>query len=877
MPLNLDQFLNVAANRTTSEIYVAGPDHQTTAQTRGSFKSWLVSIFKGDQTRTQRTETAHAFIAALQEKVSAKTSGLGDAREEIKGQYLEDTAQIVTSLRRLLDDQLNGRSALTANDIRKVTEFVDYSLEQADLEKNKLLNQLGREDAIEHLEDVANRFYGGNTVTEIRLANKGFRVASSVAETPGPASPAQILKGYLTGNPPALDYDQKTALLNQLRADTQDIRGITDIAIPYFERLSKGESVEENRWTDQIDPGSEEARTYLGVFKALKDEYLGPMSSLEYFLKADLAELKRERFLDAKELHLNNGDTATSERSLREILDDFQSGKQLSETEVSFIRKAQGSRDLLQVNQMRPGYQLFSSGGNPRALMTDTLDAVALVPNHVWQAVTGQKAPNRKQIVFDASEPNPWALAVNQQLIERGNEVQDFNTAMRGLAELLEYAVKSNGNLEVAQQLKEAEVPPPKSKQHWSQKAALINQATLRNAQEVNQLEKDSFPERFARGLNRALNIDAGATPSRTNKNSGKEYTHGYDDDIDAGRREASNPANPPDQSRQRPLNSSGEPKGILKKSLSEADQIQNLLTAHAQRYGFSSEFIADYARAQGINLEKFTPSHQELFKTIFFHQAKAIASDMPEKFNDAGMQKIAQRILTHLNELNDEQVNASLARFTQLRESGTALLSSITADVVDNLSENRQALSEALINYIELVDSVEILNDLVSRKPDEMVGTDDRNMGKIAATDIAFSGVDKATLTKLFNSALEENSPLRSAYLAVGAHDRNPATRNSDAFNAVSIELTQGLNFIVQQVGEKAGLGKDEIQTATNDLMRTLTNANYGDFTGSNQNLGALALAPEAKEIFNALSPFITQRAEYIRQIAEAADRQEQ
>lgn len=873
MPLNLDHFLNVAANRTTSEIYVAGPDHQGRAQTRGTFRSWLVSVFKSDTTRNQRSDTAHAFIAALQEKVIAKTSGLANARQEIKAQYLEDTDQIVSSLRRLLDDQLNGRSALTANDIRKVTEFVDYSLEQADLEKNKLLNQLDREGAIEHLEGVADRFYGGNTVSEIRMANRGFRIAHRADQAPGPTSPAQILRGYLTGNPPAMDYDQKTALLNQLRADTQSIREITDIAIPLFERLSKGQSVEENRWTDQIEPGSEDARTYLGAFKALKDEYLGPLNTLEYFLKADLAELKRERFLDTKELHLNNGDTATSERSLREILDDFQDGKQLSEAEVSFIRKAQGSRDLLQVNQMRPGYQLFSSGGNPRGLMTDALDTVALVPNHVWQVVTGQKAPDRSRIVFDASEPNPWALAVNQQLIERGSEVQDFNTAMKGLAELLEYAVKSNGNLEVAQQLKDAEVPPPKSKHHWSQKAAPINQATLRNAQEINQLEKDTLPQRFARGLNRALNIDATATPSRVNQNSGKEYTHGYDDDIDAGRHEASNPVNPPDQTKQKPLNPGEAPRSILKKTLSESEQTKNVIQSYTQIYGMGSDFIATYAQAQNIDLGKFTPSHQELFSTIFLHQAKAIASDTPEKFNHEGMQKIAQRILTHVNGLNDEQANASLARFAQLRDAGTALLSSITTDAVGNLSQNRQALSQALINYIELVDSTEILSDLVSRKPDEAVGTDDRNMAKIAATDIAFSGVDKATLTKLFNAALEENSPLRSAYLAVGAHDNNPTTRNIDAFNAANIELTEGLNFVIQQVGEKAGFSKDTIQAATTDLMRTLQSANYGDFTGTTQNLGTLVLAPEAKEIFDALTPFIAQRAEYIRQIAEPAD----
>jgi len=99
---------------------------------------------------------------------------------------------------------------------------------------------------------------------------------------------------------------------------------------------------------------------------------------------------------------------------------------------------------------MRPGYQLFSGGGNPSSLMTDALDSVTLVPNGIWQFVTDQANPNPKEIVYEPSEPNPWALAINQRLISRGDDMLDFKTAQNGLLELLEYAVKSKGDIEVA-------------------------------------------------------------------------------------------------------------------------------------------------------------------------------------------------------------------------------------------------------------------------------------------------------------------------------------------------------------------------------------------------------------------------------------------
>lgn len=587
MPVNLNQFLRVAANRTTSEIYVDGPAHQTRAQNRGSFRSWLVSVFQSDTARNQRTETAHAFIAALQEKVSAKTSTLGGADPEVIDQYSEDTAQIVESLKRLLADQLNGRKALTANDIHRANEFVDSTLEIADQEKDKLTANLSRQEAITSLESAAERFYGAETVSEVRMASKGIRVAHRTAHVPGLQLPAQSLRAYLTGNPPALSFEEKSALLAQVRSDINRTEDITAIAIPTFERLSRGEVLEANNWTTDVDPGSEEARLLLNTFQTLQHAYLGPLNVLEYFLKADVAEGLRERFLDAKELPLGNGGTATSERPLREILDDFQAGKQLSEPDVAFARSALGSRALTQINQMTPGYLLFSGGGNPRVLMTKAVEAAQQVPSHVWQVLTDKRTPNwkaeasnnpqDKEIVYSPSERNPWGLAVSQKLIDRGSEVQDFSGAMRGLTELLNDLVGSNGNLDVARQRKEAAEPAPKSKHSWSSRTAAINQATLRNAQEVNQREKEAFPNLFERGPNRSLTIDPEATPSRTMQKSGRDYTHGYDDDIDAGRVEASRPQDPPNRPTPTPGADGEAPRrGILKSTAGPSDQPSN-------------------------------------------------------------------------------------------------------------------------------------------------------------------------------------------------------------------------------------------------------------------------------------------------------------
>lgn len=587
MPVNLNQFLRVAANRTTSEIYVDGPAHQTRAQNRGSFRSWLVSVFQSDTARNQRTETAHAFIAALQEKVSAKTSTLGGANPEVIDQYGEDTAQIVESLKRLLADQLNGRKALTANDIHRANEFVDSTLGMADQEKDKLTAVLSRQEAIASLEGAAERFYGAQSFSEARMARNGIRVVHRTAHVPGLQLPAQSLRAYLTGNPPALSFEEKSALLAQVRSDINRTEDITAIAIPTFERLSRGEVLEANNWTTDVDPGSEEAKLLLNTFQTLQHAYLGPLNVLEYFLKADVAEGLRERFLDAKELPLGSGGTATSERPLREILDDFQAGKQLSEPDVAFARSALGSRALTQINQMTPGYLLFSGGGNPRVLMTKAVEAAQQVPNHVWQVLTDKGTPNwkaeasknpqDKEIVYSPSERNPWGLAVSQKLIDRGSEVQDFSGAMRGLTELLNDLVDSNGNLDVALQRKEAAEPAPKSKHSWSSRTAATNQATLRNAQEVNQLEKEAFPNRFERGPNRSLTIDPEATPSRTMQKSGRDYTHGYDDDIDAGRVEASRPQDPPNRPTPTPVADGEAPKrGILKSTAGPSNQASN-------------------------------------------------------------------------------------------------------------------------------------------------------------------------------------------------------------------------------------------------------------------------------------------------------------
>ena len=171
MPLNLEQFLNISQTHTTSEVYLNDAEHQPVAQVRGSLRSWWVSLFKGDRTRTERTHTTLAFIAALQEKVTAKTAGLRDARQELKDQYSEDTEQIVTSLKRILANQLTGQRALTANDIRRAVDFVDDTLQVADAEKENLHAKLSRDELLSQLETSALGFYQRDSLADIKLSD----------------------------------------------------------------------------------------------------------------------------------------------------------------------------------------------------------------------------------------------------------------------------------------------------------------------------------------------------------------------------------------------------------------------------------------------------------------------------------------------------------------------------------------------------------------------------------------------------------------------------------------------------------------------------------------------------------------------------------
>lgn len=565
MPLNLDHFLNVAANHTTKEIYVAGPTHQPAAQTRGSFKSWVVSIFKGDRTRNQRADTAHAFIAALQEKVSAKASAFAGESQEVKEQFDEHASDIVGGLRKLLANQLNGRSALTANDVHRANEFIDSMLQWADEEKSNLVVSMSREEIIKHLETTAMQFYGRENFEDIHLtdaqaeANKeavqaaqeqamaarGIRVVGRAPQAPAPESRAQLLRSYLNGDPQKLSPEKAEEILAKVRSDVREIQSTCKAAIDVFGPLSRGEAVPPNQLANEIEPGSDTAKAYLNAFTVLRDEYLGPLQTLEYFLKADVAEMRRERFLDAKELSLNNGDTITSERSVKEILDEFNAGNQLSEADVAFIDAALNSRAFVDIDRIRPGYALFSGGGSINSAITEVVDSVPLVPNHIWQVITNQAAPDAALLVSNPSEKNPWALAINQQLIARGEDMQDFKNAQRGLSQLLNYIVKSKGDIEVARKMQEEEVAPPKSKHGWKPEARVINEATMKAANEQNEHDKQFSPELFVRGVNRSLNIDENATPARPKPNANKEYTHAYDDDINAGRYEASHPSNP--------------------------------------------------------------------------------------------------------------------------------------------------------------------------------------------------------------------------------------------------------------------------------------------------------------------------------------------
>jgi hypothetical protein len=562
MPLKLDHFLNAAENHTTSEVYVTGDQHQAVAQTRGSFYSWIVSVFKGAQTRTERAETTEAFVRALQEKISEKTGELRGARQELREQYDEDTDQIVKSLKKILSNQLTGQRALTANVIRIATDFVDSTLAVADLEKENLNASLNRDETLQKLNTTALQFYGRQFIEdvnltdaqaaanfeavrgqqEVEMAIQGLHV---ISRTPPPATPdtlAHLLRGYLTGNPIQMDYETASAKLTQLRKDITDIRYSAGEAIPFLENLVAGNTVRENAWTREIEPGSEEARFYLQSFKTLKDEYLGPMRTLEYFLRADVADMMRTRFLAAKAVTSNGGDTVTSQRSVSDILDDFLAGQKLSEQDTAFIRTALNSKEITQIDRTRPGYRVSSSGGNPNSSIEELLDATVLVPNHIWQVVTDQQVPDRSQLVFDPSEPNPWALAVNNSVMNRCDGVLEFFHAQNDLKDLLESVATSGGDPVEAQRLYDEAEVRPKSKKQWSGAAREINMATLRNANEINNLEQatEGLEDRFERGLNRAIIIDPNATPDRPDPKSPRDYTHGYDDDPDSGRYEAS-------------------------------------------------------------------------------------------------------------------------------------------------------------------------------------------------------------------------------------------------------------------------------------------------------------------------------------------------
>jgi hypothetical protein len=560
MPLNLDHFLNAAQNHTTSEVYVTGDQHQAVAQTRGSLYSWIVSVFKGTQTRTERAETTEAFVRALQEKISAKTSGLRGARQELREHYDEGTDHIVKSLKKILANQLNGQAALTANDIREATEFVDSTLAEEDLEKENLNAMLNRDETLQKLEATALQFYGRQFIEDVvltdaqaaanadavvaqneaALASRGIHVISRTPPPPAPESLAHLLRGYLTGNPTQMDFETANAKLTQLGKDISDLRWTAGVAVPFFEELAAGNTVRENSWTREIEPGSEEAKTYFNAFKTMQNDYLSPMVTLQYFLRADVAEMMRDRFLASKQVTSNSGNAVTSDRAISEILDDFLAGKKLSDEDTTFIRSALNSKDLTQIDRVRPAHRTSSSGGNPGSSIQDVLDATARVPNHIWQVVTDQPAPNSSELVSDASEPNPWALAVNNLVMDRCDGVLDFFHAQNGLKDILESIVKSHGDPVEAQRLHEAAEVRPKSKKQWSGSDREINMATLHRANAELENTADGLAERFTRGLNRAIVIDPNATPARPDPKSPRDYTNGYDDDPDSGRYEAS-------------------------------------------------------------------------------------------------------------------------------------------------------------------------------------------------------------------------------------------------------------------------------------------------------------------------------------------------
>jgi hypothetical protein len=560
MPLNLDHFLNAAQNHTTSEVYVTGDQHQAVAQTRGSFYSWIVSVFKGTQTRTERAETTEAFVRALQEKISEKTGGLRGARQELREQYDEDTDHIVNSLKKILVKQLNGQSALTANVIRLATDFVDSELTGADLEKEKLNASLNREETLQKLEATALRFYGRQFIEdviltdaqaaanvdaalsqrEMDLASKGLRLVSKPPPTPAPESLAHLLRGYLMGNPTQMDFDTANAKLTQLNQDISDLEWTAGTATRFFEELAAGNTVRANSWTRGIEPGSEEAKTYLNAFKTMHSDYLSPMATLQYFLKADVAEMMLDRFLASKQVTDNSGNTSTSERAIREILDDFRAGKTVSEEETGFIRKALHSKEFTQIDLVRPGHRISSNGGMSDSSIEHLLDATTRVPNHIWQVVTDQPVPDSSQLIFDPSEPNPWALSVNSSVMSRCDDVLNFFHTQNELRDLLKSVVKSKGDPVEAKRLRDEAEVRPKSKKEWTGEVREINMATLRRANAELEDTTDGLADRFTRGLNRAVIIDPNATPARPDPKSPRDYTRGYDDDPDSGRYEAS-------------------------------------------------------------------------------------------------------------------------------------------------------------------------------------------------------------------------------------------------------------------------------------------------------------------------------------------------
>jgi hypothetical protein len=163
-------------------------------------------------------------------------------------------------------------------------------------------------------------------------------------------------------------------------------------------------------------------------------------------------------------------------------------------------------------------------------------------------------------------------------------------------------------------------------------------------------------------------------------------------------------------------------------------------------------------------------------------------------------------------------------------------------------------------------------LRDLACLKPEEKLRGDDLGLVKVMSADIAFSGVDAATQARVFNEALKDESPLRAAYVAVGAHDNNPAIENNNSLNAVSIELTQGLNLIVQQIGENANVSPVAIREAVNSLTQTFGTGKYADLTGS---IDDRDVSPQTKVIFDTLTPYIAERQVIIRNTAEGYDNQ--